>query len=71
MIDGMSATTTWPSAVCGRWSSARKISGRTRSDAGTRTRLALASLFATWQARRRNPFAECLTLLQQTPYPQL
>jgi len=50
---------------------ARTISGGTRSDAGTRTRLALASLFATWHARGLNPFVECLTLLQQTPLPQL
>ena len=43
----------------------RKISGGTRSDAGTRTRLTLASLLATWQARQLNPFLECLAALQQ------
>lgn len=49
----------------------RKISGGTQSSAGSTTRLGLASLFETWQARGQNPFAACLTLLQQTPLPQL
>ena len=43
----------------------RKISGGSRSVEGTKTRLGLASLFETWQARKLNPFAECLTLLSQ------
>jgi transposase len=41
----------------------RKISGGSRSDAGTQTRLTLASLLATWQARHLNPFLECLAAL--------
>jgi transposase len=41
----------------------RKISGGTRSAAGSTTRLGLASLFQTWHARGLNPFHECLTLL--------
>jgi transposase len=41
----------------------RKISGGTRSPEGSRTRLTLASLFGTWQARGLNPFIECLTAL--------
>lgn len=41
----------------------RKISGGTRSDAGTKTRMALATLFGTWHARGLNPFHECLKLL--------
>jgi transposase len=45
----------------------RKISGGTRSDEGSKTRLLLASLFATWQARNGNPFLECLAALQQPP----
>jgi len=49
----------------------RKISGGARSAAGIKTRLALASLFETWQARHLNPFDECLKLLSQTPLPQL
>jgi hypothetical protein len=43
----------------------RKISGGSRSVEGTKTRMALASLFETWQARRLNPFDECLKLLSQ------
>ncbi len=49
----------------------RKISGGTRSPQGSQTRMALASLFGTWQARGQNPFEECLKLLQQTPLPQV
>ena len=49
----------------------RKISGGTQSPAGTATRMALASLFETWQVRRLNPFTECLKLLSQTPLPQV
>ena len=45
----------------------RKISGGTRSDEGTKTRLTLASLLGTWQARSLNPFIECLAALQERP----
>jgi len=45
----------------------RKISGGSRSDRGTKTRLALASLFGTWVARNLNPFIQCLTALRQPP----
>lgn len=45
----------------------RKISGGTRSDEGTKTRLTLASLFHTWAARDLNPFLECYAALQQPP----
>jgi transposase len=48
----------------------RKISGGTQSAEGSKTRMALASLFETWQARGLNPFEECLKLLRQTPLPQ-
>jgi transposase len=44
----------------------RKISGGTRSPAGTKTRLGLASVFGTWVARRLNPFHACLTALQRS-----
>ena len=50
---------------------ARKISGGSRGEAGTATRMALASLVGTWQARGLNPFEECLALLRQTPAPQV
>lgn len=43
----------------------RKISGGSRSDEGTKTRIGLASLFETWQARKLNPFDECFKLLKQ------
>jgi hypothetical protein len=41
----------------------RKISGGTRSDAGTDTKMALASVFGTWRAQGLNPFHECRALL--------
>jgi transposase len=41
----------------------RKISGGSRSDEGSKTRLTLASLLGTWQARHRNPFSECVAAL--------
>jgi transposase len=43
----------------------RKISGGTRSEEGTKTRLTLASLLHTWAARNLNPFSECLAALQK------
>ncbi len=43
----------------------RKISGGSRSDEGSKTRLTLASLLGTWQARHLNPFVECLAALQR------
>jgi len=45
----------------------RKISGGSRSEEGTKTRMGLASLFETWQARKLNPFDECFKLLSQAP----
>ncbi|HEX6738051.1 MAG TPA: IS66 family transposase [Vicinamibacteria bacterium] len=42
---------------------ARKISGGTRSGEGSRTRLGLASLFATWLAQGRDPFDACHQML--------
>ena len=41
----------------------RKISGGTRSRAGTTAKMTLASLFGTWRVQGRNPFAECRALL--------
>jgi transposase len=45
----------------------RKISGGTRSEKGTKTRLGLASLFGTWHVRGLNPFVECFRLLSHAP----
>jgi transposase len=47
----------------------RKVSGGSRSGAGTKTRMALASLFHTWQARGQNGFDQCLALLSQPASP--
>jgi len=44
---------------------ARKISGGSRSPAGSRTRMALFSCFGTWAAQGLNPFFQCLALLGQ------
>ena len=41
----------------------RKISGGTRSEQGTNSKLALASLFGTWRARGLNPLLACRQLL--------
>ena len=43
----------------------RKISGGTRTKRGSDTRMALASLFGTWQARGLNPFDQRYGLLSQ------
>jgi transposase len=51
-----------PLVVC------RKISGGTRSEAGSATTMTLASVFGTWRAQGRNPFAECRRLLA-SPQP--
>jgi transposase len=45
----------------------RKISGGTRTDEGTKTRLGLATLFGTWHVRGLNGFAECMRLLSHPP----
>ncbi len=50
----------------------RKISGGSRSEQGSKTRMSLSSLFQTWAARGLEPLAECRKLLAyQTPLPQL
>jgi transposase len=41
----------------------RKISGGTRSEAGTDTKMVLASLFGTWRARGLDPWLACQHLL--------
>ena len=41
----------------------RKISGGTRSTAGSTTKMRLASLFGTWRAQGLNPFDQCRLLL--------
>jgi len=46
-----------------------RVSGGTRSDEGSKTRLTLASLRGTWQARPLNPFLACLAALQKPTKP--
>jgi transposase len=46
----------------------RKISGGTRSEAGTDAKMTLASLFGTWRLQGRNPLDECRRLLA-SPQP--
>ena len=41
----------------------RKISGGTRSAAGTATKMTLATLFGTWRVQGLNPLAQCRHLL--------
>jgi len=44
----------------------RKISGGTRSAAGTDTKMTLSSLFGTWRAQGHNPYYACRQLLTQS-----
>ena len=46
----------------------RKISGGTRSNQGTDTKMTLASIFGTWRAQGLNPLSTCRHLLTS---PQL
>ena len=41
----------------------RKVSGGTRSEAGTDTKMALATLFGTWRAQGLDPLLACRRLL--------
>jgi len=41
----------------------RKISGGARSEAGTATKMTLASLFGTWRVQGINPYHACRDLL--------
>ena len=41
----------------------RKISGGTRSERGTHSKMTLASLFGTWRAQELNPLHACRQLL--------
>ena len=46
----------------------RKISGGTRSNQGTATKMTLASIFGTWRAQGLNPLTACRQLLT-SPQP--
>lgn len=65
LVDGLSADNNLAERSIRPLVVIRKISGGSHSPEGTKTRMALASLFETWQARGLNPFDECLRLLSQ------
>ena len=65
LLDGLSADNNLAERAIRPLVVIRKVSGGSRSAEGTKTRMALASLFHTWQARGQNPFDECLKLLSQ------
>jgi hypothetical protein len=65
LIEGLSADNNLAERAIRPLVVIRKISGGSRSDEGTKTRMGLASLFETWQARKLNPFDECVKLLSQ------
>ena len=44
----------------------RKISGGTRSAAGSATKMTLATLFGTWRLHGLNPLEQCRALLTQS-----
>ena len=52
----------------GNMVTSRKISGGTRSAAGSAAKMALATLFGTWQVRGVNPLPACRALLL-SPHP--
>lgn len=69
LIDGLSADNNLAERAIRPLVVIRKVSGGSRSVAGTKTRMALASLFQTWQARGQNGFNQCLALLSQAAIP--
>ncbi len=69
LVDGLSADNNLAERSIRPLVVIRKISGGSRSEEGSKTRMALASLFETWQARGLNAFAECLKLLSCQAIP--
>jgi hypothetical protein len=63
LVDGLSADNNQAERSIRPLVVIRKISGGSRSDAVTKTRMALASLFETWLARGLNALQECLRAL--------
>jgi transposase len=63
LVDGLSADNNLAERSIRPLVVIRKISGGSRGEEGTKTRMALASLFETWQVRGLNAFAESLKLL--------
>lgn len=69
LVEGLAATNNLAERSIRPLVVVRKISGGSRSPSGTKTRMALATLFGTWTARGLNPFAQCLKLLTQQSAP--
>jgi transposase len=69
LIEGLSADNNLAERAIRPLVVIRKVSGGSRSAAGTKTRMALASLFHSWQARGQNPFVQGLALLSQGVAP--
>jgi transposase len=69
LIDGLSADNNLAERAIRGLVVIRKVSGGSRSTPGTKTRMALTSLFQTWQARGQNGFDQCLALLSQLATP--
>jgi transposase len=67
LVDGLAADNNLAERSLRPLVVARKISGGTRSPEGSKTRMALTSLFQTWRARALNPFMQCLAVLAQGP----
>lgn len=63
LVDGLSADNNLAERSVRPLVVARKISGGTRSDEGSKTRMALASIVETARARHVNPFLDLLRLL--------
>jgi hypothetical protein len=63
LVDGLSADNNLAERSVRPLVVARKISGGTRSDEGSKTRMALASIVETARARHINPFLDLLRLL--------
>lgn len=63
LVDGLSADNNFAERSVRPLVVARKISGGTRSDEGSKTRMALASIVETARARQINPFLDLLRLL--------
>ncbi len=69
LVDGLSANNNLAERSIRPLVVIRKISGGSRSEEGTKTRMALGSLVETWQARGLNPFEECFKLLSRRILP--
>ena len=74
VLDTGNSSSSWPNRTCHRTTTpaerslrhlviSRKVSGGTRSEQGTESKMTLASIFGTWRAQGLNPLAACRQLL--------